>query len=350
MVNVFIIHSGKNYTYIKKRVEPYLQGKIDDNLQKPENIQSYANILTLPSGDNDEDISNDLRYGEVIPVDDPPRPKKPENNGKNKGDNWKREAKKLIKMAQVVIVVIGSDVGQKRDTLGWEVEQALKNNKQIMIFNLGSYDIPDYLKRPDRFTRLDQPIAAQQTLKEIKTRIDNFSKGYYNIFSEQFAKMENEERAKHKNELLDQYKMFQKSSEDLVSRRQSVNSFYISVNSALATLIGGVMALVEFPSKLYIMLFMCVVGIILDFSWIHILDAYGTLNGAKMKVIRLMEKQLPIALYDVEWKVMSDKLNNKKYVSFTDSEKRIPIIFAFVYAAIIIISAVILILSVLRVI
>ena len=33
---------------------------------------------------------------------------------------------------------------------------------------------------------------------------------------------------------------------------------------------------------------------------------------------------------------MSDKLNNKKYVSFTSSEKRIPKLFAAVYSIIII--------------
>ena len=55
-----------------------------------------------------------------------------------------------------------------------------------------------------------------------------------------------------------------------------------------------------------------------------------------MKVISLMEKQLPINVYDVEWKVMSDKLNKKKYMSFTESEKRIPIIFIFIYLLIIV--------------
>ena len=74
-----------------------------------------------------------------------------------------------------------------------------------------------------------------------------------------------------------------------------------------------------------------------DISWIGILDAYGTLNAAKMKVIHLIEEQLPVALYDVEWRVMSDKLNNKKYVSFTNREKRIPRIFACVYVCIILI-------------
>ncbi len=88
------------------------------------------------------------------------------------------------------------------------------------------------------------------------------------------------------------------------------------------------------------MAFMCITGIILDISWIGILEAYGTLNAAKMKVIHLLEEQLPVALYDVEWRVMSDKLNNRKYVSFTDREKRIPIIFAFVYCSIIVIVAI----------
>ena len=148
--------------------------------------------------------------------------------------------------------------------------------------------------------------------------------------------MDQTEKAQHKNEILDQYKMFQKTSEDLVARRQSVNSFYISVNSAMVALMGVILGLVEAPTKLYVVFFMCIVGIILDISWMNILEAYGTLNASKMKVIRLMEEQLPITLYDAEWRVMSDKLNNKKYVSFTDSEKRIPRIFGLVYSVILV--------------
>ena len=299
MVNVFIIHSGKDYDYVKSTVEPYLMGEIDEkgNLISGE---CNTNILTLKSGEN---------Y------------------------NWKKDARKKIKMSHVVIVVIGEDANEesKTQTMGWEVKQAVKRNKQIMMINKGEYIIPDYLFKIDRFTSQNQPIAKCQTLSAIKKRIDDFSKGYYNIFSQKYIKMEVNEQQAQKNELLDQYKMFQKSSEDLVSRRQSVNSFYISVNSALAALMGIVMGLVEMPGKTYVLLFMCITGIILDISWIHILDAYGTLNAAKMKVIKLMEEQLPVALYDVEWRIMSDRLNNKKYVSFTSSEKRIPILFSAVY-------------------
>ncbi|MBR3036012.1 MAG: hypothetical protein IKI54_01795 [Lachnospiraceae bacterium] len=304
MVNVFIIHSGKDYDYVKTEVEPYLMGQTDED-GKPAKRENNANILTLRSG---------------------------------KAGSWKADAKKQIRMAQVVIIVVGEDASNsgKEKTMGWEVETANRLNKQIMIVNRADYTMPDYLYQPDRFTKQKKLIAKQQTLPEIKERIDRFAEGYYEIFSEKFEKMDQTEKAQHKNEILDQYKMFQKTSEDLVARRQSVNSFYISVNSAMVALMGVILGLVEAPTKLYVVFFMCIVGIILDISWMNILEAYGTLNASKMKVIRLMEEQLPITLYDAEWRVMSDKLNNKKYVSFTDSEKRIPRIFGLVYSVILV--------------
>lgn len=73
------------------------------------------------------------------------------------------------------------------------------------------------------------------------------------------------------------------------------------------------------------------VGVILSVSWTKLLSSYGNLNGSKMKIISYIEKQLPVSLYDAEWEALSDRLNKKKYVSFTDSEKRIPILFIAVY-------------------
>ena len=163
------------------------------------------------------------------------------------------------------------------------------------------YALPDYLNVVDRFTKQKRPVAEPQSLQEVKMRIDNYAKGYYNIFSDKYETMQLDERKSHSGELLDQYKLFQKTSEDLVARRQTVNSFYISVNGAMVTLVGVVMGIVEMPAKIYVLVFMCIVGIILDMSWISILESYGMLNSAKMKVIRLLEEQLPLLLYDSEW-------------------------------------------------
>ena len=251
--------------------------------------------------------------------------------------SWKSEAKKKIKAAQLIIVVLGKDTNdsQKEKTMGWEVEKAVRYNKQIVIYNTGKYALPKFMYRKNQFTSLDQPIAKQMSLEEIKKRIDDYENGYYDIFSSDYSQLPPDQKPVHDHELIEQYKMFQKSSEDLVSRRQSVNSFYITVNSAIVALTGVVMGLIEMPVKLLVALFMCLSGSILAISWMKILEAYGTLNAAKMKVICLIEKKLPVALYDVEWQVMSDKLNNKKYVSFTKREKRIPVIFLILYAIVI---------------
>ena len=306
MVNVFIVHSGSDYDYVKTHMEPYLRGAIDDN-GEPAEFGGSSNILTLESG-------------------------------KNTSSNWKTNALKLIKKAQVVIVVIGDDSNNpgKEDTMGWEVRQADKHNKLILLHDRGSHEVPKYLKVKNKFTRKEEDMATKMSLFEIKTRIDDYARGYYNIFSPKYEDMDPAEKLSHKGELLDQYKMFQKTSEDLVVRRQNVNSFYITVNSALTALVGIIIGLVKPPANILLVVLMCVAGVILDVSWINILQAYGTLNAAKMKVIHLLEEQLPVALYDAEWQIMSDKLNSKKYVSFTNSEKRIPKLFGTVYIVIII--------------
>ena len=241
-------------------------------------------------------------------------------------------------MAHAIIVVVGKDASDpsKKDTMGWEVGQAVKNNKLIMIYNPDQYELPDYLMTVDRFTRQKRPVGVQMTPEQIKTRIDDYARGYYDIFSPAFEELNEEDKIKRKNEIVDQYKLFQKTSEDLVTRRQGVNSFYITVNSALTALLGVVLGVFDSSVTIFVVVFMCAAGIILDISWINILEAYGTLNSAKLKVINLLEEQLPIALYDAEWRIMSDKLNNKKYVSFTDSEKRIPKLFMAIYCLIIV--------------
>ncbi len=304
MVNVFIIHSNTNKNFIEEEVVPFLYGMTSVN-DKSTNYKCNANILTL-----------------------------------KKRKLWKPNASKKIREAQIVIVVIGEDsnLKYKKKTMGWEVKKARKYNKQIYIYNIKNYDMPNYLYCTDPFTKQTRLISEPTNLQTIKERIDNFANGYYNIFSSHYNSMDITQKKAYDNVLMEQYKLFQKTSEDLVTRRQSVNSFYISLNTALVTFIGVVLGLLESPLNTIVMIAMCSAGIILDISWIKILDSYGILNSAKMKVISLLEAQLPIALYDSEWKIMSDKLNNKKYVSFTDSEKRIPKLFLAIYFLAVLVS------------
>ena len=153
---------------MKNVVEPYLSGRTSGD-KDSRGQTGCANILTLESG----------------------RP-----------GSWKREAKRKIKMSQVVLFVLGDDTSKesKAKTMGWEAKQALKYNKQLMVIDAGNHELPFYLYQPDRFTKQIQPVAPIQTLSDVKKRIDDFDNGYYDIFSESYTNMDEEEKLS-RNEL-----------------------------------------------------------------------------------------------------------------------------------------------------
>ncbi len=145
--------------------------------------------------------------------------------------------------------------------------------------------------------------------------------------------------------IIEQYKVYLQTSEDLVARRQTVSNFYISVNSVIVSIFSAIVAVVstvEISNAALIILIAgimaSVIGVILCRNWSRILESYGKLNSAKMTVISAIEKKLPFNIYDVEWKVQTDRLVSKKYISFTRIERKLPIIFGVIYICILVIS------------
>ena len=123
-----------------------------------------------------------------------------------------------------------------------------------------------------------------------------------------------------------------------MTRRQAVNNFYISANTALITICTTLFALSDdkllqlSPTAwLSIVLVLFIPGILLNYSWWQILQSYYINNRAKLKVLGLIEEKLSASLYQAEWKAMKNKYNKEKYVSFTDSEKALPLIFGLLY-------------------
>ena len=70
-------------------------------------------------------------------------------------------------------------------------------------------------------------------------------------------------------------------------------------------------------------------------SWRSTLISYGINHRGKMKVLQMIEKKLIVSLYYAEWKAMKNKFSKEKYHSFTETEKRLPIIFIIIYSLII---------------
>ena len=315
-MNIFIIHRGLDVSYAKL-FKRYIEA------------HCKANVLVLENG----------------------------------GAFWKANARRLIKRANIALLLSGKHTSESSN-VGWEILRCLRGNKQIMCLPLNAYEslnLPDDLKdeqyagylqtlsqmeeqgvaeapdaypvHPDALKRnsftqefqmaeLVKPIFS---LSDAVNRISSYLEGEYHIFNESFDEM-------NPTQLIEQYKIYLTTSETLVSRRQSVNNFYITVNAAMISIATIASPFINDLQSICIMIgVIACFGMIIDVSWIKLLEAYGVLNSSKMKVISLIERRLPARLYDKEWEAMSDKLNNRKYVSFTDSEKRVPIIFFILY-------------------
>lgn len=244
---------------------------------------------------------------------------------KNGGRFWKYGAKKKIKKAQMIVFFVGQTSHLSKN-IDWEIQTAIRLKKPIYTIKLDeSYAINRCLQTVNAFSGESEYYSTDITLEGIEKVIKDYDSGNYKVFNQSIDSLD-------KDVLLEQYKLFLQTSEDLVSRRQNANNFYISVNSALMGVWGMIWALDMLPMyKFFIGLLLSMVGVILSVSWTKLLSSYGNLNGSKMKIISYIEKQLPVSLYDAEWEALSDRLNKKKYVSFTDSEKRIPILFIAVY-------------------
>ena len=255
------------------------------------------------------------------------------NNG---GMFWKVEAGAKIKRSQIVIFVVG-EKSHASKWIGWEIKTAVKYGKPIYTIFLDEKNEPHAeLFLMDKFSGESYRYDIVSTIDSIVDMIKKHENGDYRIFNQDFAEMD-------KKLLFEQYRIFLQTSEALVSRRQTVNSFYRTVNSALVALFGALLALsIDIYYKLAIGFIFATVGLVLASSWIKTLISYGNLNSSKMTIIRSIERQLPASLYDAEWQALSDKLNKSKYVSFTQNEARIPWIFIGIYSAIVLMIIVVL--------
>lgn len=284
-MNIFIVHSGSDRDAVEK-----IAARLEE-------LEPRANILML----------------------------------KNGGVFWKHEAGRLMQKAQMVLFAVGENSHRSRN-IDWELKKALHHNKLILYYKLAEGNqLNACLSGMDRFSKKEAILAeCAASLNDIVNRVKKYENGEYPIFNDSIDKID-------RAELLEQYRIFLETSESLVSRRQTVNSFYASANTALITIMGGLIAAFgDTKERIILFVMTSVVGIVLSVSWSRVLSAYGTLNGSKMKVISMIEQELPAALYDTEWSVMSDQLNSKKYVSFTDSEKKAPKAFIVLYILLII--------------
>lgn len=229
--------------------------------------------------------------------------------------SWKKEAKYKIKACDLVLYILGENT-HKSKNVDYEINYAIKKHKQIVLYELnptGNYIINKTLFSVDSFTGNDKPLFKKITLDDL-TKILKY--GYDFDIKETLE----ETIAFNKDSgLIEQYKVYLGTSEEVLNRRQTVSNFYTTLNTSLLTIAATSTGIIfgidsiknNFLVGCGIAMIISLIGILLCLNWVKLLDSYGNLNGAKIKVISQMEKKLYANIYDTEWKIMSEKLGTK---------------------------------------
>ncbi len=132
--------------------------------------------------------------------------------------------------------------------------------------------------------------------------------------------------------LMEQYKLFVETSESLVARRQTVNTFFLSINGLLLGALGALArGVADGVAQGVGLMAASVAGILLCWGWCKLVASYRQLNTAKFALIHLLEEHLPASLFKAEWVALGEGKEPARYVPFTKTESVIPKVFAGLY-------------------
>jgi hypothetical protein len=154
---------------------------------------------------------------------------------------------------------------------------------------------------------------------------DPFGGKLFNEFPSQTPYGSNEKYQAH---LLDQYKLYVEMADRISARRQSANSYFLTINTGLVGLIGYVTTK---DTSNYLWL-MAGAGIALSYLWYRLIRSYRDLNSGKFKVIHFIEKRLPLSPYDAEREAIGRGEDPKLYKPFTHIEAGVPWVFVLLHA------------------
>ena len=93
---------------------------------------------------------------------------------------------------------------------------------------------------------------------------------------------------KYQDHLLEQYKIYYESAEKISSKRQTANSFFVTINTAIIALVSYVHVGSSTSTKYYWIV--ALAGVAISYMWYRLIRSYKDLNSAKFKVIHEIEE------------------------------------------------------------
>ena len=129
--------------------------------------------------------------------------------------------------------------------------------------------------------------------------------------------------------LLEQYKLYVQSAENVSARRVASNRHMLTLSAAILALYGLLYANFDLE---WTALGIPFVGIAVSVVWDAIIKSYANMNRVKFKIIHKLEEHLPAAVYKHEWDLAKDE-NGDTYQEVTKIESSVPYLFAALHSS-----------------
>ena len=125
------------------------------------------------------------------------------------------------------------------------------------------------------------------------------------------------------SDMLEQYKIYVQSAENVSSRRVSTSRYLLTLSAALMAVHGIQLSGLN-PD--YWILTIPVAGIAVSILWYNLIQSHRNMNTIKFKLILELEQHLPVAFYTREWEMAKQK-GGTPYKETTWIEQFLPILF-----------------------
>jgi len=137
----------------------------------------------------------------------------------------------------------------------------------------------------------------------------------------------------YRTHLVEQYKLYVQMTDRIGDRRQTANSFFLSMNTALLAFLGISTGRRPEPLPWAFVVVVALIGLTLCYFWHRLIRSYRDLSRVKFELVHALESRLPAALYATEWRNVEEKGPGKRgsYLQFTSIESRFPWVFATLY-------------------
>ena len=141
-----------------------------------------------------------------------------------------------------------------------------------------------------------------------------------------------------KQELLEIYKLHAELADRVSQRREGANRLFVSLlTGTLIFLVAFLRYGAETIPIDAILIAVGVFGFCLSAAWYIIIRSYRQLNSGKFAALHELEEKLAYPFFKREWELLEEGKSRSRYWKLTVVETILPIIFAVLYIALMII-------------